>query len=84
MVYWCQYGSPESNETLRRYLETRPNEVDTMAGLKGAYSGISGAVSPDGIHWKPLPDPMVITLADTPNVCYYDTQLRKYVLYTRC
>ncbi|MBI3852737.1 MAG: hypothetical protein HY298_20985 [Verrucomicrobia bacterium] len=50
---------------------------------RGVVSCIRGSVSPDGIHWTTLPDPLVVEYADTLNTCYYDTVLRKYVLYTR-
>ncbi len=46
-------------------------------------SGIRGAVSADGIHWKHLPEPLVVEYSDTEVVAHYDPQLRKYVLYTR-
>jgi hypothetical protein len=44
---------------------------------------IQGAVSPDGLHWTTLPDPLVVEHSDTQIVAYYDTRLHKYVIYTR-
>jgi hypothetical protein len=44
---------------------------------------IKGAVSPDGIDWKALPDPLSVEFSDTTIVTYYDQFLRKYVMYTR-
>ena len=43
-----------------------------------------GAVSSDGLNWTPLPEPVLHhNHADTQNICLYDEQLGKYVLYTR-
>jgi hypothetical protein len=44
---------------------------------------VFGAVSPDGIHWKSLPEPLMIQHADTINTCYYDLDRKKYVAYVR-
>jgi len=54
-----------------------------LLGEKDQISCLRGGVSPDGIHWTSLPDPLVVEYCDTHNICYYDTALRKYVLYTR-
>ncbi len=54
-----------------------------LLGEKDQVSCLRGAVSPDGIHWTGLPDPLVVEYSDTHNICYYDSALRKYVLYTR-
>ncbi|WP_428938814.1 hypothetical protein [Fontivita pretiosa] len=65
----------------------RPDGWEPRALLHTAENGmvscLRGGVSGDGIHWKALPDPLVVEYADTLNTCYYDTTLRKYVLYTR-
>jgi hypothetical protein len=42
-----------------------------------------GAVSPDGIHWKPLEAPLVLQVSDTQNIAYYDDFLKRYVAYFR-
>jgi hypothetical protein len=44
---------------------------------------IRGAVSPDGIHWTTLPDPLSVEFSDTRIVASYDQVLHKYVMYTR-
>ena len=47
-----------------------PGEADTMArrpdvgGFRCVF-GFFGAVSPDGLHWKSLPEPLMIQHADT-------------------
>ena len=45
---------------------------------------VLGAVSPDGLHWTPLPEPLMEHQhADTQNIALYNEDLAKYVLYTR-
>ena len=45
---------------------------------------IVGAVSPDGLHWTRLPEPVLRHQhADTQNIALYGEDLGKYVLYTR-
>ena len=45
---------------------------------------VLGAVSPDGLHWTPLPEPVLQPQhADTQSICLYDEALGQYVLYTR-
>ena len=42
-----------------------------------------GSHSPDGIHWTPIRDPLVVQNSDTHNVCLYDDARGKYVYYCR-
>jgi len=44
---------------------------------------VLGAVSPDGFHWKTLPEPVLMEHCDTHNIGYYDPKLKKYVAYVR-
>ena len=45
---------------------------------------VTGAVSPDGVRWTPLPEWVLPRQhADTDNTCAYDAELGAYVLYTR-
>ncbi len=49
---------------------------------------IYGAVSPDGIHWTPIPDPLVIADEQDPQLdthpsAFWDSFRKKYVLYHR-
>ena len=54
-----------------------------LLGEKDQVSCLRGGVSPDGIRWKTLPDPLVVEYCDTWNTAYYDAALREYVIYTR-
>jgi len=47
------------------------------------YHAIYGAASPDGIHWKPYPKPIIPWYTDTTNVAYYDDRIKKYVAFVR-
>src|SRR5512139_1771726 len=45
--------------------------------------GFFVAVSPDGLHWRSLAEPLMIQHADTQNTCYYDVDRKLYVAYVR-
>ena len=45
--------------------------------------GLYGLVSPDGIHWSRLPDPLLSYFHDTENIAAWDPVLKKYVGYFR-
>jgi hypothetical protein len=45
--------------------------------------GIRGAVSPDGIRWQKLPEPILDYPADTQNNCFWDPDRRSYVMFLR-
>jgi len=68
-------------EYVERYARERPGEVDQFHLHKPW--GVFGAVSPDGFHWTPIADPLVIQTSDTHNVCEYDPVLGQYVAYCR-
>ncbi|HID55969.1 TPA: hypothetical protein EYP37_05535 [Candidatus Poribacteria bacterium] len=68
-----------------KYRRDRPQEIDPRAVREdlGRVFGVYGAVSPDGIHWRRLPGPLVVQHSDTKNTAYYDPDLGKYVGYFR-
>jgi len=67
------------------YKKERPKDWEPRAWRRdvGQIYAFRGAVSPDGFHWTRLPRIFSVEHADTQNTCYYDQQLRKYVLFTR-
>ena len=65
------------------YLIRRPDAVDAHMRGTGKLRGLFGAVSPDGIGWTPIEDPIVLQFSDTQNVCTYDSVRQKYVAYCR-
>ncbi len=45
---------------------------------------VRGAVSKDGVFWKPIPEPIMDNyMSDTQNVAYYDRKIGSYVGYFR-
>ncbi len=67
------------------FFRRRPDAWDPKRPHKAgeATTGVKGAVSTDGLHWKMFLEPMVVEVTDTQLTAYYDEQLRKYVAYTR-
>jgi len=72
-----------SQEALARYREQRPDDIDPMAAAWTRVSALFGAVSPDGLRWTQLPEPLLVQTSDTHNVCTYDVVTGKYVAYVR-
>jgi hypothetical protein len=69
------------------FARNRPNGWEPRAlfllGEKDEVTCLKGSLSADGIRWTTLADPLVVEYCDTLNTAYYDTVLRKYVIYTR-
>jgi hypothetical protein len=74
-------------ETFDRYRRQRPGAFDAREeddfDEKDGAKAVRGGVSPDGIHWQFLPDPLVVEPSDTHLVACFDPNLRRYVAYTR-
>jgi len=87
-LYKMFYLGIITDEEWNAFAAKYPEEVDTMARRPdvGGYRcvvAVFGAVSPDGIHWTSLPEPLMIQHADTLNTCYYDVDRKEYVAYVR-
>ncbi|MBI3657444.1 MAG: hypothetical protein HY232_13600 [Acidobacteria bacterium] len=71
---------------LTDYIKRRPKDIDWRSergDINYLAYPIMGAVSADGLHWKLKPEPLIVEHSDTLIVAYYDSILRKYVIYTR-
>jgi hypothetical protein len=69
---------------IEAYQQTRPSSVMSTERASGWYPDcIVGAVSPDGLNWTALPDPISIEPSDTQVVAGYDARIKKYVMFTR-
>lgn len=84
MLYLGIITDDEWNAFAAKY----PDEVDTMARRQDVSGfrcvmGVFGAVSPDGLHWTSLPEPLMVQHADTMNTCYYDAERKLHVAYVR-
>jgi hypothetical protein len=83
--YKMIYAHHFPKEVYDAYVQRRPDAVDPRSHRKDAnlFVGMAGAVSPDGLRWTFLPEPLVMTHTDTHVVAYYDQVLGKYVAYVR-
>ena len=81
---WVQL-IPIGEEEYEASKQRRPDAWEPRAHRRdvGHIYSIQGAVSPDGLHWQALPEPLVVEHSDTQIVAEYDERLRKYVIYTR-
>lgn len=66
----------------KEYFSRHPRHRDERI-TEDSVSCLFGMVSPDGLNWRVIPDPLMIHKGDTDNTIYYDSWLGKYVLYTR-
>ncbi|MBQ42554.1 MAG: hypothetical protein CME15_08855 [Gemmatimonadetes bacterium] len=66
------------------FLRDRPDDIDPKALAPWYFHAFFGAVSADGIHWRVLPDQLLMQVSDTLNVLTYDQVLGRYVWYGRC
>jgi len=83
---WCGWAaSDDVTAALREeFIRVHPRyRSNVMAGPSAGVIAFWGAVSPDGIHWKAIPHPLLIHAGEAGTVVYYDEYLDKYVLYSR-
>jgi hypothetical protein len=83
--YKCLYHAKvlaNTDALWQQYQKLHPRYRDIRLG-PGNINCLFGLVSPDGLHWKSIPEPLMIHYGDTDNTVYYDQWLEKYVLYTR-
>ncbi len=75
-AFYLGHGpKPDQREA---FLRVRPNDVDPSGDW-----ALYGAVSPDGLYFTPIPEPLVLVNSDTQNCCEYDPVLGRYVAYVR-
>jgi hypothetical protein len=81
------WGGTITRAQFDSFRSERPDDWEPRAtlhlGEKDMVSCLRGGVSPDGIHWTMLPNPLVVEYSDTWNTGYYDVARREYVIYTR-
>ena len=76
--YKAFYAGRLTTQQHDAFMRDRPQDAATEL-LKGLF----GAVSPDGLGWTKIDDPLVMVGSDTQNMCSYDVSLQQYVAYTR-
>ena len=81
---WVNLDSID-NKTFETYRAKYPHDWHPAAIRRdvGKTFAVIGAVSPDGLHWTRLEQPLVVEHSDTQLVAYYDERRGKYVLFTR-
>lgn len=74
-----------SFEEFERWRERDPRPWDPRAVREDARQVffLEGFLSPDGLRWTRLPEPLSVEHSDTQIVAYYDEDLARYVIYTR-
>ena len=87
--YKTIYMDVISEDVLESYIDKRSQgsgpdlNVSEWAIAQGGAFAMCGAVSPDGISWTKLSDPLLIQMTDTTLVCEYDPYRKTYVAYIR-
>ena len=74
------YQAAVDQATVERLQAVRPESV-TPASHDG--TALMGAVSPDGIRWRELEEPLMGHVSDTGTTAYWDQRLGRYVGYFR-
>jgi hypothetical protein len=87
--YKALYTRSISRKVASAFTERYPDDVSPQyqegadPDLNRKIMAIGGAVSADGVNWKPYSLPLGVHRADTQNIAYYDRMLKKYVAYFR-
>jgi hypothetical protein len=81
--YKCIHLGTMTPEGIEAFLRKYPGECDPHNLRSRQKFAVCGAVSPDGLTWTPLDEPLNLQVSDTQNIAYYDAFLKKYVAYLR-
>lgn len=66
------------------YRQRFGDDMDPMSFRRSnRVTTVAGAVSPDGLHWTPLAEPLMVHFSDTLNTAHWDPALGRYVGYFR-
>ena len=79
----CFHLGRIDREGVAAYRTRYPQDVDPFQFERDHVSALYGAVSPDGIHWTPIAEPLLVQTSDTHNICAYDANLGQYVAFVR-
>ncbi|MGQ9555006.1 MAG: hypothetical protein ACUVX9_02185 [Anaerolineae bacterium] len=81
--YKAFYLGTISLQGLEEWRRTNAGAIDPFATKQEHVPALFGGVSPDGLNWTALPEPMLVQVSDTHNICTYDVNLGKYVAFVR-
>ena len=83
IVYHANPPGEVADRLYKEYTKRPPLFQDERIVGRGKQHCIFAAVSPDGLDWKSVPEPLMMHSSDTDTTVYYEEGIRKYVLYTR-
>lgn len=75
--------SPEIEQVVKELEKKGISPADIYGKELRLLGEVVGAVSPDGLRWTRVPEPLFNKFCDTQNVVVYDEGLKKYVGYWR-
>jgi len=81
-VYKAVVPREERRAAWERHLRLHPRHQDPRV-TPDNICYMYGAVSPDGVRWKAIHEPLMMHWSDTDTTVYYDSWLGRYVMYTR-
>jgi hypothetical protein len=81
-IYCAQFADGLFQTPLEEYLRRPPRYRDARISRQRRF-GLFAAVSPDGLRWTPLPEPIMLHPSDTDTTVLWDESLNTYVMYTR-
>lgn len=82
LVYMATPPEADRDELAKWFTHMHPRHRD-MRLETNPITGLYAAVSPDGLKWTPLPEPILPHYSDTLTTLYFDDWLGRYVMYTR-
>lgn len=83
---WVHEGKDIPEEEALRLREELMKMTATQEELAAKLSirgQVTGAVSPDGLRWEVIKEPLFVKFCDTQNVVLYDPERKKYIGYWR-
>ena len=81
-IYTASPPQEERAKLWRQYQDVHPRYRDVRI-RQDHLCCMYGAVSPDGLAWTPIREPLMVHMSDTDTSVYYDEWLGRYVMYTR-
>ncbi len=81
-IYCAQFDEGMFQPQLEAYLRQPPRYRDARISSQRRF-GMFAAVSPDGVNWTALPEPLMLHPSDTDTTVLWDDALNRYVMYTR-
>jgi hypothetical protein len=81
--YKSLFAARTDPKIIAEYRKTRPISVFAEEEDPGRFHSIRAEVSPDGLTWTELVNPISVEVSDTQIVAYYDEFLKRYVMFTR-